>query len=139
MEIVGKSGLTLTFEKRQACYPWVGRKFQMSNTLINHYSAIELCAAQMLALAEMSDWSAVVECEQVCRELIQQLRALPSPSGLTPEQGRQRGQILRRILATDAQIRNFVEPAVGRYAHQYRQCAIRAGKLELNNHARKNH
>lgn len=137
--MVGKSGLTLTFEKRQACYPCGGRKFQMSNTLINHYRAIEFCAAQMLALAERSDWSAVVQCEQVCRELIQQLRVLPSPSVLTPEQGRQRGQILRRILATDAQIRNFVEPAVERYTHQYRKCAFRAGKLELNNHARKNH
>lgn len=97
----------------------------MSHTLINHYRAIELTSTQMLAFAAVSDWGAVVECEQVCGRQIQQLRMLAPQSGLTREQNAQKSQIMMRILATDAQIRNLAEPATGRYAHQYRQRAIR--------------
>lgn len=99
----------------------------MPHTLINHYRAIELSSTQMLAFACVSDWGAVVDCEQVCSGLIQQLqqfRAVTRRSGLTPEQRAQKRQIMGRILAMDAQIRNLAEPATGRYAHQYRQRAI---------------
>ncbi len=103
----------------------------MPHTLINHYRAIELSSTQMLAFACVSDWGGVVDCEKVCSGLIQQLqqlqqfRAVTRRSGLTPEQKAQKRQIMGRILAMDAQIRNLAEPATGRYAHQYRQRAIR--------------
>ena len=105
----------------------------MPHTLINHYTAIELSSTHMLAFATVSDWGAVVDCEQVCSMQIQQLRqqlrqqmgAATHQHGMTAEQKAQKRQIMARILAIDAQIRTLAEPATGCDAHQYRQRAIR--------------
>ena len=99
----------------------------MPHTLINHYTAIELSSTQMLAFATVSDWGAVVDCEQVCSMQIQQLRqqlgAATHQHGMTAEQKAQKRQIMGRILAIDAQIRTLAEPATGCDALQYRQRA----------------
>ena len=97
----------------------------MPHTLINHYRAIELSSTHMLAFATVSDWGAVVDCEQVCSMQIQQLGVATHQHGMTPEQKAQKRQIMARILAIDAQIRTLAEPATGCDAHQYRQRAIR--------------
>ena len=47
-------------------------------------------------------------------------------SGLTPEQRLEKGEIMKRILQIDAQIRNLAEPSAARYAHRYRHSVARA-------------
>ncbi len=92
----------------------------MPHTLINHYRAVELTSAQMLACAAVADWRRVLDCERQCGELIQQLGVAAHRSGLTPEQRREKGEIMKRILQMDAQIRSLAEPSAARYAHLYR-------------------
>lgn len=91
----------------------------MPHTLLNHYRAVELTSAQMLACATAADWHRVLDCEQRCGELIQQLGAASRRSGLTPEQRLEKGEIMKRILQMDAQIRNLAEPSVARFAYPY--------------------
>jgi flagellar protein FliT len=91
----------------------------MTHPLINHYRAIELSSAQMLAFAAASDWGRVGDCKQVCGELIEQLDRAKLQSGLTAGQQAEKNQIMKRILAIDAQIRHLAEPAAARYARRY--------------------
>jgi flagellar protein FliT len=91
----------------------------MSHTLLNHYRAIELSSMQMLAFAAASDWSRVGDCAQFCGTLIQQLGHAELQSDLSPEQREEKTQIMKRILAIDAQIRHLAEPAAARYARRY--------------------
>ena len=84
----------------------------------------------MLAFAAAADWARLVDCEQRCRELIQQLgqqlTVAAQGSGLTPGQRLEKSQILKRILVMDAQIRNLAEPSVARYAQRYRHSTTHA-------------
>lgn len=96
----------------------------MPYTLINHYRAIELSSAQMLAFATASDWGRVAGCEKTCGELIAQLGRARSQSGLTPAQQAEKSQIMKRILAIDAEIRQLAQPAVARYAGRYRHGTV---------------
>jgi hypothetical protein len=95
----------------------------MPHTLINHYRAIELSSAQMLAFAAASDWGRVSDCERVCGELIKRLSGIKAQSGLSPQQLVEKNQIMKRILAIDAEIRHLAEPAAARYARRYRHAA----------------
>lgn len=77
----------------------------------------------MLAFAAAVDWGRVIDCEQVCSGLIQQLRSETRGTGLTPGQRLEKREIMKRILEMDAQIRNLAEPSAARYAHRYRHGA----------------
>lgn len=80
----------------------------------------------MLACAAAADWARLVDWEQHCGELIQQVGVAARRSGLTPEQRLEKRGIMRRILEMDAQIRNLAEPSAARYAHLYRHSMTRA-------------
>lgn len=121
--MVGKSRLTWAFGSEWDCYPQADRNFQMSNSLIHHYRAIELSSAQMLAHAAASDWDRVIDCERLCGALIHQLSCAKLQTELLPEQRAEKTEIMKRILAIDAQIRHLAEPAAARYARRYRHAA----------------
>ncbi len=99
----------------------------MPHNLIHHYRAIELSSMQMLAFAAASDWGRVHDCERACGELIAHLKACSNrakmQSDLTLEQQAEKTQIMKRILAIDAEIRHLAEPAAARYASRYRHAA----------------
>lgn len=92
----------------------------MTDTLINHYEAIETSSAQMLAFAAAAEWIQANDCERRCGELIGRLREAQPQAPLTPEQRLRKRQIMKHILAMDAQIRHLAEPATARYAQRYR-------------------
>ena len=93
--------------------------------MIHHYRAIESSSAQMLACAAASDWSGLRRCAQFCSELIEQLGVAKTPCDLTASQQQEKNEIMKRVLAIDAQIRHLAEPASERCAHQYPQTATR--------------
>ena len=93
--------------------------------MIHHYRAIESSSAQMLACAAASDWSGLRRCAQFSGELIQQLRVAKTPCGLTASQKHEKNEIMKRVLAIDAQIRHLAESAAERYGRQYQQTATR--------------
>lgn len=84
----------------------------MTQVLLDYYKAIEDASVKMLEAAQVQDWDGVAHCEGVCAVLIEQLRHHASSLQLSETERLEKGRIMRRILANDALIRDFVEPWV---------------------------
>lgn len=79
--------------------------------LLEHYEAIADASQRMLAAARHSDWDEVARQEQRCRGLIEALKAASGQSPpLRPADSRRRMDLLRRMLAHDAEIRDRSDP-----------------------------
>lgn len=64
----------------------------------------------MLEAARRSDWEEVHRQEERCRTLVAALKAASLESPLPPADNRRRMDLLRRILADDAEIRGRADP-----------------------------
>jgi flagellar protein FliT len=78
--------------------------------LLDHYEEIERASQLMLDAARRSDWDEVERQEQHCKRLVALLKAASLESPLRPQDNRRRMDLLRRILAADAEIRSRSEP-----------------------------
>ncbi|MDA8108575.1 MAG: flagellar protein FliT [Betaproteobacteria bacterium] len=84
----------------------------MSNsaTLLATYEAISELSAQMLDAARHADWARLTLLEKDCRWLIEHLRTAESPAAGDVSFRERKLQIIRKVLAEDAEIRDLVEP-----------------------------
>jgi flagellar protein FliT len=78
--------------------------------LIQHYEAIAAASRAMRAAARADDWDEVTRLDALCRDLIGLLKAEARHSRLSVHEQRRRIEILRGILADDAEIRVRTEP-----------------------------
>jgi flagellar protein FliT len=78
--------------------------------LLDHYEAIARASQLMLEAARRSDWEEVGRQEERCRTLVAALKAASLESPLPPADNRRRMDLLRRILADDAEIRGRADP-----------------------------
>jgi len=78
--------------------------------LIEAYETITRASHAMLAAARADDWDGVARLEAQCRALIADLRAIAASQSLGAGEQRRRVQLLREILADDAEIRVRSEP-----------------------------
>jgi flagellar protein FliT len=78
--------------------------------LLDHYEAIARSSQRMLEAAKESDWEEVTRQEERCRMLIAALKAASVEAPLRPADNRRRMELLRRILADDAEIRGRADP-----------------------------
>lgn len=78
--------------------------------VIDCYEAIAAASERMLAAARNADWDGLIAAEMVCANLINQVSALSKHADISEEGNRRRMQIIHRVLADDAQIRNLVQP-----------------------------
>ena len=79
--------------------------------LIRHYEAIARASRAMLVAARDDDWDRVARLEDECRALIRQLQAAAAAAtSLGRAEQRRRVQLLREILADDAEMRIRSEP-----------------------------
>jgi flagellar protein FliT len=78
--------------------------------LIEHYEAIARASQRMLDAARAADWDEVARQEDRCRALIAALKAASLGAALPPAENRRRMDLLRRILADDAEIRGRSDP-----------------------------
>lgn len=78
--------------------------------LLEHYEAIARASQRMLDAARVSDWDEVGRQEDRCRTLIAALKAAAPSAALPPAENRRRMDLLRRILADDAEIRGRSDP-----------------------------
>lgn len=78
--------------------------------LIAHYEAIAQTSHAMLAAAQADDWDEVRELEDRCRALIAELRLAARTTDLGVPEQRRRIELLRAILANDAEVRKRSEP-----------------------------
>jgi flagellar protein FliT len=78
--------------------------------LIQRYEAIAQASRKMLSAARREDWDEVARQEDRCRALIAELRAARRTERLSAPEQRRRIELLRGILADDAEIRARAEP-----------------------------
>jgi len=79
--------------------------------LLDHYEQIAQASQSMLDAARNSDWDEVERQEERCRALVASLKAASAASPLLrPQDNRRRMELLRRMLAADAEIRGRSEP-----------------------------
>lgn len=86
-----------------------GRGGARSN-LLEYYEAIARASQSMLDAARASDWNEVGRLEQRCRTLIEALNEASVMAPLQPTDNRRRMELLQRILADDAAIRDHADP-----------------------------
>ena len=79
--------------------------------MLDHYEQIARASQLMLDAARNLDWDEVERQEERCRDLVASLKAASVASPvLRPQDNRRRMDLLRRMLAADAEIRGRSEP-----------------------------
>jgi flagellar protein FliT len=78
--------------------------------VLNCYEEIAAASQLMLETARNANWDGLVAAEMVCANLINKVSKLSKDAQISEEGNRHRMQIIHRVLAHDAQIRNLVEP-----------------------------
>ena len=84
--------------------------------VIEVYEAILCVTEDMLKAARGGDWDLLVERERACRTLVDWLRQQPQTVQLDQAQRARKSEIIRKVLADDAEIRNLTEPRMARLA-----------------------
>ncbi len=79
--------------------------------LIDRYREIEFVALEMLEAGRAGDWDRVGHLSSTIRTLADGVARAGGPEALDAEQRRERGRILRRLLAVDADLRRLSDPA----------------------------
>lgn len=81
--------------------------------VISHYESLSGLTGQMRDAAQNGQWDTLVGLEQQCGRHVAQLKIL-SPGNALDETSRQRKiQLIKKILADDAAIRNMTESWMG--------------------------
>ena len=78
--------------------------------VLNHYESVADASEAMLAAARQSDWDALVEAEKECARCIARLKTARADAPLGAAGDKRRFDILRTVLAHDAEIRNLTQP-----------------------------
>jgi flagellar protein FliT len=87
--------------------------------LLHLYESIARLSHDMVAASGAGDWTRVGELEDQCRSLIATLNAASAVRPLGRAEQRRRVELLREILADDAQIRTRSEPWLRQLEHFY--------------------
>jgi flagellar protein FliT len=88
-----------------------------SSELIATYEAILQVTTQMLDAARAGDWDRLVDRERECRRLVDCVATTKAEIRLEPEARQRKVEIIRKVLADDAEIRNLAEPCMARLQH----------------------
>lgn len=74
------------------------------------YESMCAISAQMAAAAAACDWERLVTLEQDCARLARSLAAGGEPARLSEAEKARKVELIRRILADDAEVRRHTEP-----------------------------
>ncbi|MFN7087321.1 MAG: flagellar protein FliT [Burkholderiales bacterium] len=81
-----------------------------STQVIAAYEGIRIVTRKMLRAALDSDWDELVALEKKCRAIVENLIASEPHEPLSEKQQQRKIEIIRQVLADDAEIRNLTEP-----------------------------
>jgi flagellar protein FliT len=86
------------------------RDADRESRIIACYEMISHATGKMLAAARENDWNKVISAENECSLIIDELKKLGdlAPSDLLLRQ--RKAEIIRKVLADDAEIRNLTQP-----------------------------
>jgi flagellar protein FliT len=77
---------------------------------LEFYEAIAAASRRMLEAARAGDWDGLLAAEADCTKLVAQARARPEQPPLALDERRRKNEIIRRVLADDAEIRDRLQP-----------------------------
>lgn len=81
----------------------------MTDTLA-YYKAVAAASGDMLKAARRQDWEGLAEAERRCAAVIAILKASGAEARLDGDKRQHKAEIIRRVLADDAEIRRIVDP-----------------------------
>jgi flagellar protein FliT len=88
----------------------------MTDTL-SHYESVATASRDMLQAARGQDWDALAQAERRCAAAIALLKASDAEARLDPDKRPHKAQIIRRVLADDAEIRRLLDPRMRELEH----------------------
>lgn len=74
------------------------------------YESMSVLSAQMVEAATACDWNRLVALEQDCAGLARRLEAKAEPARLSDAEQARKMDLIRRVLADDAEVRRHTEP-----------------------------
>ncbi len=78
--------------------------------VLHCYEAIAEASARMLAAARRADWDALIAAEKECAQRVERLKAARVGGSLGRDGDARRHDIVRTVLAHDAEIRALTQP-----------------------------
>lgn len=78
--------------------------------IITTYEGILAITGQMLEAARNDDWDRLVALEKDCKKLVEDLSAENYGLPLSSQFQQRKAEIIRKVLADDAEIRNITDP-----------------------------
>jgi flagellar protein FliT len=81
----------------------------MTGTL-SHYESVAAASGAMLEAARRQDWDGLAEAERRCAAVIAVLKASEAEARLDEADRPRKAEIIRRVLADDAEIRRLLDP-----------------------------
>jgi len=78
--------------------------------IITAYEAILAITGQMLEAARIGDWDRLVALEKDCKKRVEELIAENYGLPLSSQFQQRKAEIIRKVLADDAEIRSITEP-----------------------------
>ncbi len=81
-----------------------------SHPILDQYERIKHVTGQMVAAARRADWDHLIDLEESCRSLTDALMEAERGVQLPPPMLERKVQLIRNVLADDAEIRNLTEP-----------------------------
>jgi flagellar protein FliT len=86
-------------------------EMDMHNDILPYYESIGHVSQLMLTAARHRDWPALLDAERCCSALITRLQAMDGANHvLDVEERKRKQQIIRRVIAEDAEIRDLTQP-----------------------------
>jgi flagellar protein FliT len=99
----------------------------MAANVMGSYEAIARASQAMLNAARDSDWDTVASLERDCAVMIDEVRRSGGARSLDDMQSRRRIEIMQKLLAEDAEIRNLAQPWLAGLQVMLCQPRLRAG------------
>lgn len=85
-------------------------RLPIEQKIVEHYTRMAAISERMRLAAHADDWDGVFDAEQECAGVINDLSALGDLSPTDPALRRQKLDLMRRVLADDAEIRLLSQP-----------------------------
>ncbi len=82
----------------------------MGSLVLELYEAIAAASGRMLEAARGSDWDGLLAAETDCARLVELARGQPANVPLGASEQRRKHELIRRMLADDAEIRARLQP-----------------------------
>lgn len=84
------------------------------NDLIASYEAISVITGDMLIAAQSGDWDRLTNLERHCRAAVDRVKNVSAGLELNSQDHLRRREVIRKILADDARIRDLTQPRLAK-------------------------